>query len=154
MLFKRDSEGHAQEPLCRGRLPDASHLPAPPPPDPWRCRPLQGMTPGRGPGPYLNVPAPGHLHEVLVMLQRLVHLVIRHAVASQTPFPGVIHLGKNDKLGHVGHRGQFLVQLGGKVHSFSRPGAVRQPEPERRAALSLSLGVWGRGVPSIQQDGL
>ena len=69
----------------------------------------RGMGPAGGPGPYLDVPAPGNLHEVLVLLQGLVHLVVCHAVASQTPFPGVIHLGKNDKLGHVGHRSQLLV---------------------------------------------
>lgn len=84
-----------------------------------------------------------------MLLQSLVHLVIRHAVAAQTPFAGVVHLGKNDKLGHVGHSGELLVQQGGEVHGFGRPRAVRQPEPEETAGVNLTLEVL-----SIQQDNL
>lgn len=73
---------------------------------------------------YLYVPAPSHLNEVLMLLQGLVHFIVCHAVAAQTPFPGVIHLGKNDELGHVGHCGELLVQQGGEVHGFSSARTV------------------------------
>lgn len=73
---------------------------------------------------YLYVPAPGHLNEVLVLLQSLVHFIVRHAVAAQPPFSGVIHFGKNDKFGHVGHRGKLLIQQSGEVHSLGSPRTV------------------------------
>lgn len=78
----------------------------------------------QGPAPYLYVPAPGHLHEVLMLLQGLVHFIIRHAVAAQAPLSGVIHLGKDDEFGHVGHCGELFVQQGGEVHSLSSPRTV------------------------------
>ena len=88
--------------------------------------------------PYLYVPAPGHLNEVLMLLQGLVHFIVRHTVAAQPPLSGVIHLGKNDKLGHVGHCGKLLVQQSGEVHSLSGARTVRQPKPGR-GGLILSM---------------
>lgn len=74
--------------------------------------------------PYLYVPAPGHLHEVFVLLQGLVHFVIRHAVATEPSFPSVVHLGKNDKLSHVGDCSELFVQESGKVHGLRSPRTV------------------------------
>lgn len=91
----------------------------------------------------LNVPAAGHLSEVLMMLQSLVHLVISHAVAAQPAFPSIVHLSKHHKFGHVGHSRQFLVQHGGKVHSLSSARAVSQPEP---------VGGVGQGSASGEEN--
>lgn len=102
---------------------------------------------------YLYVPAPSHLDEVLVLLQGLVHFIICHAVAAQTPFAGVIHLGKNDKLGHVGHRGELLVQQSGEVHSFGSPGTVGQPEPRRRGLIRSMLRHPMESFISVRTEG-
>lgn len=74
--------------------------------------------------PYLYVPAPGHLHEVFVLLQGLVHFVICHAVATEPSFPRVVHLGKNDKLGHVGNCRELFVQESGEMHGLRSPRTV------------------------------
>lgn len=65
---------------------------------------------------YLNVFAPGHLFEVLLLLQGLVHLVVRHTEAPQFGLHRVVHLRKHHKLGHVGHTDQLPVQLHGQTH--------------------------------------
>lgn len=60
---------------------------------------------------YLDVFAPGHLLKVLLLLQRFVYSVIRHAEAPQSCLKRLGGLGKHHKLGHVGHADQLPVQL-------------------------------------------
>lgn len=67
------------------------------------------------PFPHLYVSAAGHLGEVLLLLQRFVNLVIRHAEAAQPGLYGVVGLGKNDKLGHVGNTNDLSVHLSREV---------------------------------------
>lgn len=49
----------------------------------------------------LNVPAAGHLGEVLVQLKGFVYFVISHAVTAQAALSGIVHLSKYNKFGHV-----------------------------------------------------
>ena len=63
--------------------------------------------------PYLNVFAPGNLLEILLLLEGLVHPVIRHAEAPQAGLYWVIRFGKNNKLGHGRDAYQRSVQLRG-----------------------------------------
>lgn len=62
---------------------------------------------------YLNVFAPGNLLEILLLLEGLVHPVVRHAEAPQAGLHWVIRFGKNNKLGHVRDAYQLSVQLRG-----------------------------------------
>lgn len=81
------------------------------------------------PGAHLDVSTAGHLAEVLVQLQRLVHLVISHAVAAQASLSCLVHLGEDDKLGHVRDGHQLAVQQVGEGHRLSGARTVCQPEP-------------------------
>lgn len=65
---------------------------------------------------YLYVFAPGNLLEVLLLLQGLVHLVIRHTEAPQSGLHWVVRLSKHHKLGHVGNADELPVQLHGQTH--------------------------------------
>lgn len=85
---------------------------------------------------YLHVPAPGHLGEVLLLLQRLVYLVVGHAEAPQPGLDGVVGLGKHHELGHVGHTDDFSVHLGGKGDRFLGLSTVYQPEPRKQFQVS------------------
>lgn len=51
----------------------------------------------------LYISAASHLSEVLMLFQGFIHLVVGHAVATQTALTELIHLCKHHKLGHVGH---------------------------------------------------
>lgn len=62
-------------------------------------------------GQYLHVPAPGHLGEVLLLLQGFVHLVVSHAETPQPGFDGVVRLGKHYKFGHVRYTDNFSIHL-------------------------------------------
>lgn len=59
--------------------------------------------------PHLNIFAPSHFLEVLLLLEGLVHLVVRHAEAAQPSLNGVVHLGEHHKLGQVRHADQLPV---------------------------------------------
>lgn len=74
--------------------------------------------------PHLYVSAARHLSEVLLLLQRFVDLVICHAEAAQPGLDGVVGLGKNDKLGHVGNANDLSVHLSGEVDRLLDLSAV------------------------------
>lgn len=59
--------------------------------------------------PHLDVFAPGHFLKVLLLLEGLVHLVVRHAEAAQPSLDGVVTLGEHHKLGQVRHADQLPV---------------------------------------------
>lgn len=80
---------------------------------------------------YLHISAAGHFSEVLLLLQGLVHLVIRHAETAQASLDGVQCLCKYDKLGHIRNADDLSVQLAGKVHGLLSLSAVYQPEPRK-----------------------
>lgn len=73
---------------------------------------------------YLYVFAPGHLLKVLLLLQSLIHLVVRHTEAPQSGLHRVVHLSKHHKLGHVGHTDQLPVQLRCQTHRLGNLVAV------------------------------
>lgn len=73
---------------------------------------------------YLYVFAPGHLLKVLLLLQGLIHLVVRHTEAPQSGLHWVVHLSEHHKLGHVGHTDQLPVQLRGQTHRLRNLVAV------------------------------
>lgn len=78
---------------------------------------------------YLYVFAPGNLLEVLLLLQGLVHLVVRHAETAQAGLNGVQRLRKDHKLGHVRNTDDLSVQLRAKADRLLDLSAVDQPEP-------------------------
>lgn len=78
---------------------------------------------------YLNISASGNFSEVLLLLQGLVHLVVRHAETAQASLNGVQCLCKYDKLGHIRNADDLAVQLAGKVYWLLSLSAVYQPEP-------------------------
>lgn len=80
---------------------------------------------------YLYIFAPGNLLKVLLLLQGLIHLVVRHAEAPQSGLHRVIGLREHHKLGHVGDADEVPVQLHGQTHRLWDLVAVRQPEPAR-----------------------
>lgn len=59
--------------------------------------------------PHLDVFATGHFLKVLLLLEGLVHFVVRHAEAAQPSLNRVVHLGEDHKLGQVRHADQLPV---------------------------------------------
>lgn len=57
----------------------------------------------------LNIFAAGHLLKVLLLLEGLVHFVVRHAEAAQPSLNSIIHLGEHHKFGQVRHADQLPV---------------------------------------------
>lgn len=74
---------------------------------------------------YLYVFAPGHLFKVLLLLQGLINLIVRHTEAPEPGLNRIIHFGKHHKLGHVGHTDQLPVQLRGQANRLWDLVAVR-----------------------------
>lgn len=89
-------------------------------------------------GADLDVSAASHLGEVLVLLQGFIHLIVGHAVAAQAALARLIHLGKDHKFGHVGHRRQLSVQQVGKGDGLRRPRTVCQPESTRKRQRAVT----------------
>lgn len=80
----------------------------------------------------LYISAASHLCEVLMLFQGFIHLVVGHAVATQTALAELVHLRKHHKLGHVGHGWQLSVEQVGKGDGLSCPRTVCEPESERK----------------------
>lgn len=49
-------------------------------------------------------------------------------------------LGKDHKLGHVGHTDDLSIYLGGEVHRFLDLSTVYEPEPRRQRGKCWELG--------------
>jgi len=92
------------------------------------------------PLPHLHVPAARDLGEQLLVLQGLVHAVVRHAEAAQPSLDGVVGLGEDHKLGHVGHADDLAVHLRGEVDRLVRLPTVNQPEPAGAGLRVISAG--------------
>ncbi len=77
----------------------------------------------------LDVPAARDLLEVFLRLERLVHLVVRHAEDAQTRLLGRVVLREHDELGHEGDGDRLAVQLRGHLRRLVDVLTVHQPEP-------------------------
>lgn len=90
---------------------------------------------------HLYISAAGHLGEVLLLLQRFVDLVVRHAEAAQSGFDGVVGLGEDDKLCHVRDADDLPVHLSGEVDRFLDLPTVYEPKPKNQKEV-VRLDVY------------
>jgi len=88
---------------------------------------------------YLNVSAASNFSESLLALERLVHLVVRHAEHAELCIVVVTTLRKHHKVGHERHHDCFGIQLDRHGNRIARRRAIDQPETTHVSIITAIL---------------